>query len=426
MVAELSTGAPERGGDAQVRLWVTPRRVGHEKKYQQLVCRHGLAFIRHVVAGYQQHTLSAEQAAQELGITSRWLRRLAFDYGRARAQGQADTWQPRRSGGNRQQVIPSAVEALWRNLFKAQPPASYSFAASEALRRHQFAVDRATVRRWALQHQLLRPKRPAVAPAPVRRWQCGQIGALWQLDVSPHAWFGPETELLPLFDMLDDCSRVITGTRLYAHENLLAYVDFLSSAFATYGLPLALYVDYHSFFFTHLPDALTYLGHALHFYDISFRYAPTPQAKGKVERLHQFWQNRLPTFFAAERIQSLTTANPALDQLREHHNRAEVHRELQCTPWSAWTTAKREKRSVLRPCPRDPWWRYIWSVRTEVKVDFERTVPAGVQRLRLEACAPKTKLIRCEHPDGSYSFLLHPPRQGKRPVLLGRLEAHHR
>ena len=110
--------------------------------------------------------------------------------------------------------------------------------------------------------------------------------------------------------------RVITGTRLYEAVILPAYLDFLPRAFEIYGLPLALYVDYHSFFFSYVPDALTYLGQALHFYDISFKYAPTPQAKDKVERLHQFWQNRLPTFFAAERIQTLTAANPAVDQGR--------------------------------------------------------------------------------------------------------------
>jgi len=408
-----------------VRLWITPhwRKLPYEKKHTQLTARHGVAFIRHILEQYSQQRITAVTAAQELGLTTRRITQLAGAYVQARAQGQAATWVPGHSGGNRQQIIPPAVAALWRTLFTTQPPASYSFAASEASRRHQFAVDRATVRRWARQQQLVRPVHPPVTPAPVRRWQCGQIGALWQLDVSPHAWFGTDTARLPLFDMLDDCSRVITGTRLYEHENLPAYLDFLPRAFEIYGLPLALYVDYHSFFFSCVPDALTHLGEALHFYDITFKYAPTPQAKGKVERLHQFWQNRLPTFFAAERIQTLASANPAVDQLREHHNQAEVHRELRCTPWAAWSAAKREKRNVLRPCPRDPWWRYIWSLRTEVKVDFERTVPAGTQRLRLEAGAPKTKLIRCEHRDGSYSFLLRPPQHGKRPILMGRIEA---
>ena len=102
--------------------------------------------------------------------------------------------------------------------------------------------------------------------------------------------------------MIDDCSRLMVGTRLYRKESLLAYLDFLSRAFQEYGLPLALYVDYHSFFFSYAADALTYLGEALRFYDISFKYASTPQAKGKVERAHQFWQKRLPSYFSVEAI----------------------------------------------------------------------------------------------------------------------------
>jgi len=68
--------------------------------------------------------------------------------------------------------------------------------------------------------------------------------------------------MYPLLDMLDDCSRVIVGARLYPRECLLAYMDFLPRAFEEYGFPLALYVDYHSFFFSKLPDNLTYLAEA--------------------------------------------------------------------------------------------------------------------------------------------------------------------
>jgi hypothetical protein len=41
------------------------------------------------------------------------------------------------------------------------------------------------------------------------------------------------------------------------------------TAFLAHGRPLQLYVDYHSHFFTHDPDALAQLGWALKFYDIS-------------------------------------------------------------------------------------------------------------------------------------------------------------
>ena len=213
----------------------------------------------------------------------------------------------------------------------------------------------------------------------------------------------------------------MTGTRLYSRENLLAYLDFLSRAFEEYGLPLALYVDYHSFFFSYLPDALTTLGEALRFYDVSFKYAPTPQAKGKVERAHQFWQNRLPSYFATESIHLIPEANAHIQQLRLHHNQKEIHREIQMTPQNAWNQAQREKRSVLRPKPLSPWWPYIWSLRTTVKVDINGTVPAGTQRIKTNFLLGK-RLTRCEHPDGSFTFLANAPGSGGKPIVVLRYE----
>ena len=193
-------------------------------------------------------------------------------------------------------------------------------------------MDRATARRWALEHGLGHSRPKDRTRASVRRWQSQQVGELWQLDACSHRWLGPDRESFPLLDMVDDCSRVITGASVYPRECQLAYLDFLCRAFEEYGLPLQLYVDHHSMFFTHVPDTLTYLGECLLFYGISFRYAPTPQAKGKVERQHQFWQNRLPSYCLAENIQDLTVLNSHIQELRIHHNQHETHRELNLTP----------------------------------------------------------------------------------------------
>jgi len=138
-----------------------------------------------------------------------------------------------------------------------------------------------------------------------------------------------------MLNMLDDCSRVFTGSKIYERELLLAYFDFLPAAFEEHGQPLELYVDYHSLFFTHDPKALTQLAQALHFYGVTFRFAPTPQAKGKVERSHFYWQERLPAYFASEHITDLDQANPHLQALRRHRNQHEVHRELNMTPQKA-------------------------------------------------------------------------------------------
>ncbi len=217
-------------------------------------------------------------------------------------------------------------------------------------------MDRAAVRRWALAKGLAPDAKYKVARKPVRRWQVQQIGQLWQYDASPHRWFAGHAEPFPLLQIIDDHSRLLPLARLYPRETLLAHLDFLSSAFVSCGLPLALYVDYHSFFFTHQPDAFTQLGAALRFYEVSLRYAPTPQAKGKIERVHDFWQRRLPAIFVAEQIFALPAANALLNELRVHHNAQEKHREIGSTPKAAWNLALQEKRSVLRPTPRCPWW----------------------------------------------------------------------
>jgi hypothetical protein len=146
---------------------------------------------------------------------------------------------------------------------------------------------------------------------------------------------------------LDDATRYNTGARLYPSETLLAHFDFLPRVFQAHGLPLALYVDFHSFFYTHNPDAFTQLGAALHFYGLALRYAPTPQAKGKIERRHDYWQKRLPPLLAADHIRELEGANHLLDQLLPHVNQHEIHRELGNHP--ARRPSPSPRRKTLRP-----------------------------------------------------------------------------
>ena len=326
-------------------------------------------------------------------------------------------WLPGLSGGNQCPPWPPAVLSLLRKLLGSKPPSSYSFAASEVHRRHDLPLDRATVRRWALANHLAPDTRHKKPRKPVRRWQVQQIGQLWQYDASPHRWLPTQNQQPSMLELIDDHSRLLPLARLSPRETLLAHLDFLSRAFLSCGLPLALYVDYHSFFFTSTPDAFTQLGAALRFYEVSLRFAPTPQAKGKIERAHDFWQKRLPALFAAEHVSTLPEANLWIDQLRLHHNTKEKHREIRSTPQAAWDLARKENRSVLRPAPRCPWWPYIWSVRSQTRVGPDGRIAIAAQRLRIEQ-PPRTLVTRCVHPNGDHSVLLAPPSKDKRPVLL--------
>lgn len=366
---------------------------------------------------FGRQVLNAAEAAEQLGVSPSRLYALSTEYLRARVQKRGSLWTPGSSGGDHAAPWPQPVLDLLRKRLGCSPPCPYSFAASEALRLQAFKLDRAQVRRWAIENNLAHAVPPKRVLAPVRRWQRARIGELWQLDASPHRWFPSVPIGFPMLNMLDDCSRLFTGSKLYERELLLAYFDFLPAAFLAHGRPLQLYVDYHSLFFTQDPDALTQLGWALKFYDISLRYAPTPQAKGKIEREHQFWQGRLPAYFASEKIDEIHVANAHIDALRAHRNAHEIHRELRQTPLRAWNQAKKENRSVMRPVPRCPWWDYVWSVRTPIKVGTDGRVPIGTQRLRLEK-PPGSKVVLCLHPSGHHSVLAAPPDAAEKPLLL--------
>ena len=398
---------------------INPPFLWHDRSDEklQLIKRLPAPLIRHLLASHRKGELSAREAAHELGLSRARFYKLYSQYLRACAQGQAEVWSPGVSGGDHHPVWSDEVVALLTKLLSSKPPSAYSAAASELHRRLGFQTDRASVRRWAIANQLAPDTRYKAPPKPVKRWQARDDGALWQYDASPHAWLPGQSDKQVLLDILDDATRYNTGARLYPSETLLAHFDFLSRTFQTHGLPLALYVDFHSFFYTHNPDAFTQLGQALHFYGVKLRYAPTPQAKGKIERRHDYWQKRLPPLLAADQIVELVGANRLLDQLLTHANQHEIHRELGTTPHAARAQALADKHSVLRLAPPDPWWPFVWSQQTRVRVGDDGKVPVGSQRQALDA-PPRATVIRCLRPDGDIYYLRHAPDPKTKPIVL--------
>lgn len=388
----------------------------HEKK-SQLIKRMAAPFVRHVLEHYRQGLLSATDAAKELEVSRSRVYQLYSDYLRSAAQQKADEWAPGLSGGDHSPSWPTEVTNLLRKLLSSKPPSSYNAAASELLRRCKFKTDRASIRRWAVENHLAPDTRYKKAPKPVRRWQAQDWGSLWQYDASPHHWLTLQPEKDTLLNLLDDATRYNVGARLYHCETLLAHLDFLGRTFRAVGLPLALYVDYHSFFFTHTPDAFTQLGASLHFYGVALRYAPTPQAKGKIERRHLYYQGRLPALFAADNIMELEGANRLLDQLLPHANDNEIHRELGMTPQAAREQAMANNHSVLRPAPNCPWWPFVFSQRSRVRVGDDGKVPTGHLRSSIDA-PPRSSVVRCLRPDGDIYYLRSGPDPKNLPVVL--------
>lgn len=195
-------------------LGASPPSSPNAKRPRQLTHRHGAPFLRHLLAQLRTNQLSVATVAEQLQISRRRCYELYQDYLRACASRRQAQWTPGASGGNHRPAWISAVTQLLRKLLSARPAAADSFAASEVPRRLGIRLARAQVRRWAQQHDLAVPAHPPRPKAVVKRWQRQALGELWQLDASPHPWFPGSSIHYPLLDLIDDCSRLVTGAKL--------------------------------------------------------------------------------------------------------------------------------------------------------------------------------------------------------------------
>lgn len=384
----------------------------------QLRTRLGLAHVHDVFQQVHDRTLSVEQACASLGMAKTRFYELRSSYLKARAEGTVEAWCPGLSGGNHAAPWDERVVSFLRSaILKGY---NYAFAASEVDRLYGIVLARSQVRRWAIQEGLCPEPKPPRLPAHLRRWQRQAVGELWQLDATPDHWFGSDLPAYPLLDMLDDCSRLQVGCAIYRRETVPAYLHFFHGAFMQYGLPLEVYVDQAGIFTGTKEDSVTRIGQRLKFYDISFIVANTPEAKGKVERIHQVWQDRLPPYFALNGLtvsSDLEDVNRHIHVLREHRNRRERHRELGMTPQTAWDEATEKGRNKLRPVPNDPWWNYVWASWYSVTIAVGGRVHFGQEVFPTQG-TPGTRAVLCEHLDGTVSILKERPDKQKLPVVL--------
>ena len=390
---------------------------------QQIANRLGVAHVRDTIMQLVAGAVTREQAMEDLQIGRTRLYELKASYLAARASGAGDKWEPGLSGGDHAEPWPDEEQRFLRRVLSPCGEAkryTYAFAASELGRRFGHSVDRGQVRHWAMEHGIKIAVPGPRPPAHVRRWQRKAIGELWQLDATPDRFLGRGRPTYQLLDMLDDCSRRQVGCRLYLRECVRSYLDLFYRAFSRYGLPLEIYVDKAGFFRGENGE-LTQLGKRLKFYDVSFVFANAPESKGKIERIHLVWQDRLPAYFEREGIDidtPLATVNDHVDALVDYRNGFETHREIGMTPDEAWDKAIREGRCKLRAIPQDGWWELVWSEWSRTVVGRRGRVSLADGRFCPTECANGMKVWLCQHIDDTVSVVLNKPEHGVRPTIL--------
>jgi transposase len=190
-------------------------------------------------------------------------------------------------------------------------------------------VNAETLRQWMLAEGLWSRERKRRKHRR-RRDRQEHFGELVQMDGSFHPWLeerGPEGCLI---DLADDATNT-TLARLGEQETIWAVADALRAWMEQYGVPLALYVDWKNLYKRSATarerlrgeEPITQFGRMCRKLGIELIAASSPQAKGRIERMHGTHQDRLVKKLRRRAISTHEAANVYLEQeyLPEHNRR---------------------------------------------------------------------------------------------------------
>jgi hypothetical protein len=260
-----------------------------------------------------------------------------------------------------------------------------------------------TLRQWMLAEGLWSRERKRRQHRK-RRERKEHFGELVQMDGSFHAWLeerGPEGCLI---DMVDDASNT-TWAQLGEQETIWAVADALRAWIERYGVPLALYVDWKNLYKRPATpgerlrgeEPITQFGRMCAKLDIEVIAASSPQAKGRVERVHGTHQDRLVKKLRRKGIISHEAANVYLrsEYLAEHNRR--------------FARAAARKEDYHRRAPRAVELDQIFRLETERTVSEDWVVRYGNRFFQLEPqrrnYAPaRSKVLVCEGRNGGLAI----------------------
>lgn len=194
--------------------------------------------------------------------------------------------------------------------------------ASEHLAKEDLVVHPETLRRWLLSAGLWKKVRKRRKH---RQWRERRehVGELVQMDGSHHDWFEKRRGRAVLMVMIDDATNR-TMARFYEGEGTKEAMDLFKRYTRLYGLPQALYVDHDSIYEcsrqARIDEELrgegpqTQFSRAMKTLDVRIIFANSSQAKGRVERRHGVFQDRLIKAMRLEGISTIEAANQYLDK----------------------------------------------------------------------------------------------------------------
>ena len=181
--------------------------------------------------------------------------------------------------------------------------------ASEKLAEDGQKINRETLRGWLIEAGLWE-KKARKYTARSRRPRRERFGDLLQIDGSIHRWFGDDRYTC-LFNAVDDATSA-TYAIMREGETTEGALSLLKGWIDRYGIPKAVYVDLKNVYVGGSQANSVFLEVCKRL-GIELIKAYSPQAKGRVERSHGVYQDRLVKEIGLRNLQHIDEVNAFLE-----------------------------------------------------------------------------------------------------------------
>jgi transposase len=302
--------------------------------------------------------LKLTDAAAVLRLSYRQVKRLWRRYRRMGSKGLQHGNVGRASNRSKPAKFRRRVLSLIKQKYSGSEEERFgpTLAAEHLAEEDGIEIDHETLRGWMLAEGLWSRQRKRKKHCP-RRERQAHFGELVQLDGSFHDWLEGRGPRGCLMNMVDDTTSE-TQARLGKEETIWAAAGVLLAWIQKYGrVPRALYTDWKNVYKRKATPAeqlrgevpVTQFGRMCQKLGIRIIAASSPQAKGRVERIHGVHQDRLIKKLRRKGIDSYKAANQYLEQeyLREH-NRRFARPAAKPEDYHGRKLTTRELRQILR------------------------------------------------------------------------------
>jgi transposase InsO family protein len=266
-------------------------------------------------------TLTIKEAAAVLGLSERQVKRLKKG---VLTQGPGFVIHKNRNRSPIHAIADSTRDVIIKLKQTKYSEANFSHFTELLAEFENVYVSRSTIHRLLNAAGIKSPKKHKRVRLHHHRKRKSKAGLLVQIDASPFPWLGGD-ELYNLHGAIDDATGQILGLFLAKNECLNGYFQVMHQVITGFGIPVQLYSDRHTIFFspkkktlsleeqlTGKQIALTQFGQAMDELGIKMIPAGSPQAKGRIEKLWGTLQSRLPVELKLANACSLDDANAFL------------------------------------------------------------------------------------------------------------------